>query len=394
MKKHKYSDNTILNHDEREKAHGAVVPPIYQNSLFTFESWEDIDNAFTHKSEAFIYSRLLNPTAKIAEDKLAKLAGAEKAKLCASGIAAITSAILHCVKANDHILTIKNIYGPTNNFICKYLKEKLNIESTFVDGKNTENFLKHVKDNTSLIYLESPASLDFEIQDLKAITAFAKSRNIKTVIDNTYASPVFQKPLQMGIDIEVHSASKYICGHSDVVAGLILSDSQTLDSILLAEHELLGAKIAPFEAWLILRSLRTLPIRMKAHYENAMRVAQFLKEHDNVKQVLYPGLPDFPQKALVDKQMSGSGGLMSFELDTQDIDKIKNFVNSLELFKLGVSWGGHDSLVYAPVISYLKELKPEQFQAMGIKEGLIRISVGLEDPEDLMNDLNNALQKI
>ena len=394
MKKHKYSDNTILNHDEREKAHGAVVPPIYQNSLFTFESWEDIDNAFEHKSEAFIYSRLLNPTAKIAEDKLAKLAGAEKAKLCASGIAAITSAILHCVKANDHILTIKNIYGPTNNFICKYLKEKLNIESSFVDGKNTDNFLKHVKDNTSLIYLESPASLDFEIQDLKAIAAFAKSRNIKTVIDNTYASPVFQKPLQMGIDIEVHSASKYICGHSDVVAGLILSDSQTLDSILLAEHELLGAKIAPFEAWLILRSLRTLPIRMKAHYENAMRVAQFLKEHDKVKQVLYPGLPDFPQKALVDKQMSGSGGLMSFELDTQDIDKIKNFVNSLELFKLGVSWGGHDSLVYAPVISYLKELKPEQFQAMGIKEGLIRISVGLEDPEDLMNDLNNALQKI
>ncbi len=390
----KHKRETIVNHDSREANHGAIVPPIYQNSLFSFESWEDIDEAFDNKSSAFIYSRLLNPTAKITEDKLAQIAGAEKAKLCASGIAAITSAILHCVKAGDHIVTIKNIYGPTNNFISNYLKNKLNIESSFVDGKDVAAFENAIKENTTLIYLESPASLDFEIQDLQAIAKIAKAHNIKTIIDNTWASPVFQQAIKHGIDIEVHSVSKYICGHSDVVAGLILSDSETIDSILLAEHELLGAKIAPIEAWLILRSIRTLFVRMKAHMDNAMIIAKYLEEHPKVKRVIYPGLESFPQYELAKKQMSGYSGLMSFELNTKNIDSIKKFVNSLNLFKLGVSWGGHDSLVYAPVISYLKELKPEQFAAMGITEGLIRISVGLEHTDDLICDLDNALTHI
>ncbi len=382
---------TILNHDQHKDQYGAVVPPIYQNSLFTFESWDDIDNAFDDKSENFIYSRLLNPTAKITEDKIAKIAGGEKAKLCASGIAAISSAILHCVSAGDHIITVNNIYGPSNNFICKYLKDKFNITSSFIDGTNIEEFEKHIHPNTSLIYLESPSSLNFELQDLEAVAKIAKKHHIKTVIDNTWASPIFQKPLTLGIDIEVHSVSKYLCGHSDVVAGVIISNKKLLDEILLAEHELLGAKIAPFEAWLILRSLRTLKIRMLAHQQTAITVANYLDKHPKVKKVNYPGLPHFEQFDLAKKQMSGFSGLLSFVLDTKDIEKIKLFVNKLELFKLGVSWGGHDSLVYAPIISYLKELKPEQFKAMNITEGLIRISIGLEDADDLINDLEEAL---
>jgi len=388
----KYKDETMLTHDSNEDAFGAVVPPIYQNSLFTFDSWESIDEAFDNKSKAFIYSRLLNPTVKIAEEKIASLCRGEKAKLCASGIAAVSSAILHCVNAGDHIITVNNIYGPSTNFISKYLCKKFNIESTFVDGTQVENFVKAIKENTRLIYLESPSSLTYELQDLEAVAKLAKAHNITTVIDNTWASPIFQKPLTYGIDIEVHSVSKYLCGHSDVVAGVIISSEKIMDEIILSEHELLGAKMAPFEAWLILRSLRTLPIRMKAHMESAMKIFKYLSSHPKVRKVYYPGDTNSDQYALGKKQMSGYSGLLSFELDTDDINEIKNFVNNLKLFKLGVSWGGHDSLVYAPVISYLKELSPDKFSAMGIKTSLIRISVGLENTDDLIDDLNAAFK--
>ncbi len=390
----KLKDETVLNHDTYEDPHGAVVPPLYQNSLFTFKDWDSIDQAFDHKADAFIYSRLLNPTVKVAEDKIAALCRGEKAKLCASGIAAVTSAILHCIKAGDHIITIKNIYGPTNNFISQYLKQKLNVAVTYVDGRHPEEFEEAIQDNTTLIYLESPASLTMELQDLKAVAQIAKKHQIKTVIDNTWASPLFQKPLELGIDIEIHSASKYIGGHSDVVAGVIISDTVTMDAIITAEHELLGAKMAPFEGWLILRSLRTLSIRMKAIMENAMTVAEFLEGHNSVNKVHYPGLPSFEQYALGQQQMSGYGGLLSFELATTDIARIKSFVNNLEIFKLGVSWGGHDSLIYAPVISYLKELSPDKFAAMDIKPSLIRISVGLENKEDLIAALRKQLDAL
>jgi cystathionine beta-lyase/cystathionine gamma-synthase len=387
-----YKDETLLSHDDYDDAHGAVVPPIYQNSLFTFKNWEDIDRAFDHKADAFIYSRLMNPTVQIAEEKIARISGGEKAKLCASGIAAVSSAILHCVNSGDHIITINNIYGPSTNFISNYLKKKFNIDSTFIDGTQVSNFAEAIKEKTKLIYLESPASLTYELQDLKAVAALARKHGIKTVIDNTWASPIFQKPLQLGIDIEVHSVSKYLCGHSDVVAGVMIGSKEIIDEIILSEHELLGAKMAPFEAWLILRSLRTLPIRMRAHMASSMKVSDFLVQHKHVNRVYYPGCKHFPQSELAHSQMSGFSGLMSFELATEDISKIKQFVNALKLFKLGVSWGGHDSLVYAPVISYLKELEPHMFAAKGISPGLIRISIGLEHADDLIQDLSRALQ--
>jgi len=387
-------DETILNYDSYKDQHGSVVPPLYQNSLFTFDSWDDIDKAFDSKAENFLYSRLLNPTVKVAEDKIAKLCRAEKAKLCASGIAAVTSAILHCVKAGDHIITIKNIYGPTNSFISKYLKDKLNITTTFVDGRDVCEFESAIQSNTTLIYLESPASLTFELQDLRAIAQLAKAHKIKTAIDNTWASPLFQKPLELGIDIEVHSVSKYLCGHSDVVAGVVAGSKEIVDQIILAEHELLGAKMAPFEGWLITRSLRTLAIRMQAHQANAYFVAEWLEAHPKIIKVFWPALRSFEQYELGTQQMTGYSGLMSFELATKDISKIKAFVDGLKLFKLGVSWGGHDSLVYAPVISYLKELSPNRFAAMGINESIIRISVGLEGKEDLVEDLDRALRVI
>ena len=380
--------------EDRSAYEGAVVPPLFQNSLFTFESWEAIDEAYEDRTRHFIYSRGKNPTVSVAERKLALLAGAERAQLFPSGMAAITAAVMHCLRAGDHVVAVKNIYGPANNLLSQYLTQKMNIEVTFVPGDRTEDFENALRDRTRLIYLESPSSAVFSLQDLTAVAALARARNIRTIIDNTWATPLFQPALAMGIDLEVHSCSKYIGGHSDIIAGVVMGAAEDLDAIATREYEWLGAKTAPFEAWLILRSLRTLPLRLRQHQENAKQVARFLEAHPKIKLVRYPGLESFPQYALGQQQMKGYTGLMSFQLATEDLEKIKTFFNSLRLFTIGVSWGGHESLIYAPAISYLKELSPEQFEAMGISLGDMRISVGLEGADDLINDLEAALEKI
>lgn len=389
----KLKTETILQHfaEDRSKNNGAVVPPIYQNSLFTFESWEDIDAAFDDRLNSFIYSRGKNPTVQIVEEKLAELAGGEKAQLFPSGMGAISAAIFSCVNSGDHVIAIKNIYGPANNFLSSYLKPKFDISVTYVTGDDPKQFEQEIRENTSLIYLESPSSVVFSLQDIKAVTALAKVKGIKTIIDNTWATPLFQKPLAMGVDLEVHSCSKYIGGHSDIVAGVVIGNAKDIDSISTHEMEWIGAKMAPMEAWLILRSLRTLTLRMERHQANALKVATFLEDHDEIKKVNYPGLPGFQQRDLAQKQMTGYSGLLSFELKTKNLNQIKMFFNSLKLFSIGVSWGGHESLIYAPAISYLKELSPEQFDGMGISLGDMRISVGLENVDDLIEDLQQSL---
>ena len=289
---------TLLIHDEKRHAEGAVVPPIFQNSLFTFNSWEAIDHAFDNRVDSYIYTRGRNPTVKIVEEKLAALAGGEKAQLFASGMGAISAGILSCIKGGDHIVAIKNLYGPANNFITSYLKPKFNLEVSFVDGSELSDFETVMQDNTSLIYLESPSSAIFSLQDIEAVCDLAKRKGIKTMIDNTWASPIFQKPLALGIDIEMHSCSKYIGGHSDVVAGVLIGSGELMNSIAVTEYEWLGAKMAPFDAWLLLRSLRTLPMRVKQHQENAIAIANFLEHHPKIELVRYPGLTSFSQKHL------------------------------------------------------------------------------------------------
>ncbi len=391
----KLNVETYLAHDGK-KAHskGAVVPPIYQNSLFTMNSWEDIDQAFDDRINNFIYSRGNNPSVRIVEDKIAQISGGESAKLFASGMGAISAAILSSVKNGSHIITIKNIYGPTNNLLQNYFKQKFEIQITYISGNDISEFENAIQPNTSLIFLESPSSVIFSLQDIEAVTKLAKSKGIKTVIDNTWASPLFQKPLAMGVDLEIHSCSKYICGHSDVVAGVVIGSGNEINNLFTKEFELLGAKIAPFESWLLLRSLRTLKIRMDQHQKSALVIAQFLENHPKIEKVNYPGLKNFPQYELGKKQMSGYSSLMSFQLKTNDLKKIKHFFNNLTLFQIGVSWGGHESLIYAPAISYLKELTNEQFDDMGIKLGDMRISIGLESSEDLIEDLNKCLSDI
>jgi cystathionine beta-lyase len=391
----KPSIETLLAHlgEDRERFHGAVVPPLYQNSLFTFKDWDDIDAAFEDRTGRPIYTRLTNPTTSVAEQKIAALAGdGYHARLTASGMAAVSSAILNVISPGDHIVAVKNVYGPTNNFINRYLREKMNVSVTFVPGDTLSGFKKAITGKTTLIILESPSSAIFGLQDISAVAQLAKSLGITTMIDNTWATPLYQKPLDMGVDIEVHSVSKYLGGHSDIVAGAIISSPGRIRSITVNESELLGATIAPFTSWLITRSLRSLPMRLEYHQKNAMAVAEFLDRHPGVARVFYPGLPSHPQHDLAGKQMSGFTGLLSFRLASNDLDRIKTFFNSLEVFQIGVSWGGHESLIYAPAISYLKELPPERFDDLGISLGDMRISVGLENVEDLIRDLSGALE--
>ena len=239
--------------------------------------------------------------------------------------------------------------------------------------------------------LESPGSLTFEVQDVPAICEVARDRGIVTLIDNTWATPLFQRPLELGVDLEVHSCSKYLGGHSDLVGGVVIGRADDLASMSVREVEWLGGSMAPFDAWLLTRSLRTLPLRVRQHEANALQVARFLESHPRVQSVRYPGLASHPQRELALRQMTGTTGLLGFALATDDLAAIKRFVNGLEVFQIGVSWGGHESLIYAPAISYLKELPPERFAALGIAAGTMRISVGLEHAEDLIRDLGQAL---
>ena len=395
-KKDYYRLETHLAHldEQRDKFMGAVVPPIFQNSLFTFKDWDHADKAFDKREDELIYSRGNNPTVNIAEAKIAKLAEGERALLFGSGMAAIAAGVMHFVNPGDHIIAIKNLYGPAKNFLSDYLKRKMNIEVSYVFGDHIDQFKQAIQSNTKLVYLESPSSGIFSLQNIREIALWARSQKLKTVIDNSWASPYFQKPLTMGVDLELHSCTKYLGGHSDLVAGVLIGSKELIDKIFVNEYELLGARISPLEAWLLNRSMRTLPLRMKQHQHNALEVAKFLEKDSRIEQVYFPGLDSHPQSKLAKEQMSGYSGLMGFRVKSNDLEKIKSFFNSLEVFQIGVSWGGHESLIYALAISYLKELSEEDFAQTGLSLGDMRISVGLEHPEDLIADLDKALTHI
>ncbi len=391
----KKKNNQKHNNSPEELSYeGAMVTPIFQTSNFKFDSWEAISNAFDHRTKSFIYSRGNNPTVEVAQRKLANLAGGERALLFGSGMGAISAAVLHCAQKDGHIIAVKNIYGPANNLLYTYLKDKMNVSITFVSGIAIDEFEAAIQENTNLIYLESPSSGIFSLQDIRSVAALAKKRGIKTVMDNTWATPFFQKPLEMGIDLEVHSCSKYIGGHSDVVAGVIIGSNKLIGRIFEKEYEWLGARIAPAEAALITRSLKTLPLRMKAHEANALEIAKFLENHPKITSVNYPGLKSFKQYDLGKRQMSGNSGLLSFRLATNDLEKAKTFFNNLKKFRIAVSWGGYESLIYALAISYVKEMTREQFASTGLTYGDMRLSVGLENATELILDLEQALELI
>jgi cystathionine beta-lyase len=395
MKNSKFHTQTECIHyaDVPERFLGAVTPPIFQNSLFVYPTFEKFSHALKKLRQNYIYTRGNNPTVEICEQKIARLEKGESAKCFGSGMGAITSAILTFLRTGDHIVSIKNIYGPAYEFLSSFLP-RFNVETSFISGSSIEELRRAIKQNTKIIYLESPTTFTFQLQNLSEIAELAKQKKIVTIIDNTWATPYFQNPLEIGIDLVVHSCSKYLAGHSDVVAGAVIGKRDYIEQIFRSEFLLLGGILHPFEAWLLIRGLRTLPLRMERHFNNALKIANFLENHPKVLKVNYPLLPSHPQYQLAKKQLKGGSGLFSFELKTDNIKEIKKFVNFLRIFRLGVSWGGYESLV-VPIAALMKNGKPNKTQkALGLSPYLIRLSVGLEDVEDLISDLEQALSQV
>lgn len=367
---------------KRLRQHGAVVPPIYQSSLYVYDDLAALGLALGDGfNETTTYGRLGNPTNAAAELKLAALERCETAKIFASGMAAISCAILSQVRQGSHIVCVDTVYGPTRIFLESYLP-KFGVTTTFVEGDDPEEYRAAATPDTTLFYLESPSSLLFKCQDLAAVAGIAKELGVVTIVDNSCASPIFQNPTDFGIDIVVHSASKYLNGHSDVVAGVLMTSHAIYKQMQRAEIELLGGVMPPFPAWLLLRGLRTLPIRMKAAHEVGMSVAQMLRGHPAVAEVFHAGLDSHPQRELVARQMRGHGSLLSFLPATQDEGAIQAFAKALRYFQIGVSWGGHESLVTAVRCAPVHWSEPKW---------VVRLYCGLEDPADLLADLREHL---
>lgn len=378
----------ILNElgEDRENYYNAVSPPIIQTSNFTFKTVADFRQALAEEFEADLYSRGNNPTLNILRKKLAALDGAEDALVFSSGIAAVSVPILALLKQGDHIISVENPYSWTiklfNNFLPKF-----GIQTTFVDGMDVENFKAAIRPETKLIYLESPNTFSYELQDLRAVAQLAKERGILTMIDNSYCGPLYQQPIKLGVDLVCQSATKYIGGHSDVVSGVLTGSRKLIKQIFDHEFMNIGPSLSPHSAWLLIRGLRTLPLRMQRSYESAKNITEWLANHPAVEQVIWPFAPDFKQADLAKKQMQGCGGMFSFTLKAPSVQKIEAFCNKLRHILMAVSWGGHESLI----IPSIAGVKPAGYDATNPRHQLIRMYVGLEDAEYLIKDLEQAL---
>lgn len=381
----------ILMHlgERRSEYFNAVCPPIIQSANFAFDSLDDLRQLLSAEMDNHVYTRGNNPTVDILRKKVAALEGAEEALVFGSGSAAVAAAIISCVEAGDHIISVEKPYSWTNSLLSKWLT-RFDVETTFVDATKVENIEAVIRPNTKLLLLESPNSLSFELQDLKACADLAKSHNIITCIDNSYASPLFQRPIEFGIDLVVHSGTKYLNGHSDVMSGVVCGSRKMIEKIFSNEYMMLGSIISPHDAALMIRGMRTLEIRMQRSHESAMKIVARLEKHPKVKEVLYPFSESFPQYELARKQMSGAGGLFSIHLNIDHIEQAEAFTHRLQHFLVAASWGGHESLVLPSAAFYKipgRDDSPVPFS-------LIRFYIGLEDPDWLWKDIEQALEAI
>jgi len=379
----------ILHHmGERDMPFGAVSPPIFQTSIFCYPSYEDFEEALADETKSFLYTRGNNPTVNLAEEKIAALEHGEKAKLVTSGVAAMAQAVMAFLKSGDHIVAVEDAYTWTRHLAGTYLK-RFGITCTFVEGTRIEDFEQALRPETRMIILESPTTFTFKLQNLKEVADLARSRNIRTVIDNTWATPIFQNPLDAGIDLVIHSASKYLGGNSDIVGGVIVGSDADIRHIFNTEFLVTGPAPDPMQAWLILRSMRTLHVRMPVHFENARKLTEYLDAHPKVESVLYPFLPGYPQYELAQNQMKGGSGLFSFRLKTRNVEDVKKFTNRISFFKRAVSWGGYESLIFPAAVKWTNPADiPED------RVSLIRCHAGLEEADLLLEDLEQALQTV
>jgi methionine-gamma-lyase len=370
---------------------GSIVTPIYQTSTFVFPSVEEGAARFSGESDGFIYTRIGNPTLAALEKCVSALENGEKAIAFASGMSAISSVVIAMVSAGDHIVADKCVYGSVYTLFDEVLT-RFGVEVDFVDCSEPEQVERAVKPNTKLIYFESPANPVIKLVDIEAMVQIAKKHGIMTMMDNTFMSPVFQRPIEWGADVVVHSATKYLGGHGDLIGGIAVGSKGFMDHVAATTQKDLGGVLGPFDAWLILRGIRTLHVRMERHEYNAMKVAEFLENHPGVERVYYPGFESHPQHELAKKQMTGFGGMIAVELKG-GFQAGKTLMDSVRLCHLAVSLGETSTLVQHPASMTHSVMTPEARQAAGISDGLIRVSVGLEHVDDIIADLSQALEK-
>ena len=373
---------------------GAAVAPIYQTSTFIFDNCEQGGNRFAGKESGYIYTRLGNPTTCLLEEKLAGLEGAEACAATSSGMGAIASTVLTILKAGDHVIADDTLYGCTHALFESGLT-KFGIDVDFINTAIPGEIKKHMKPNTKIVYFETPANPTLKIIDIDRAAAEAHSQEgVYCIVDNTFCSPIIQQPLKHGVDIVVHSATKYINGHSDVVAGIICGKADMINRIKMSGiKDLTGSVLSPHDAWLIIRGLNTLSIRIKEESANAMKVAHFLKDHPAVEKVLYPGLEDHEGYEIAKRQMKYFGSMMTFELKG-GLEAGKKLLDNLKMITLAVSLGGCESLIQHPASMTHACVPKEEREEAGITDGMIRLSVGIEDADDLIADLKQSLDKL
>ena len=375
--------------EERAQYFNAVAPPIMQTSNFAFKRVADLRKAFEDEMSGYLYSRGLNPTTDMLRRKLAALDEAEDALVFANGAAAIFAGVLANVKSGDHIISVRDPYTWARRTFDVILP-RFGITTTYVDGRDIKNFEQALQPNTTFIYLESPNSWTYELQDIAAVAALAKKSNITTLIDNSYCTPLFQKPIPVGIDIAMQTATKYIGGHSDTLGGVLSGSRSMMKKIFDSEYLNVGSGISPFNAWLLLRGLRTLPARLERISTTTATVLSFLEQHPKVATTIFPLSAGFPQYALAKRQMSGACGLITFTLKQGTVDRITRFCETLQHFLMAVSWGGYESLILPKCAG----IAPADFNAGNEAHQMIRMYIGLEESGYLIKDLEQALATI
>jgi len=387
----KHFETLAIHAGKLKDPYRALNSPLYLTSTFTFDSLQQADDAFEFKSDAYVYTRGRNPTITLLEERITALEEGEASVAFASGMAAITTVLLSLAKQGEEIVSHRNIYGSTFAALTKVFP-RFGIEIKFIDMTDLTTLEKSISNKTKVFYFETPTNPSLEIIDIQAVCKIAKRKNIKVIIDNTFATPYFQKPLTLGADVVIHSATKYISGHGDAIGGIAVTDNKKYAFNLRFNFMCaLGGAISPFNAWLLLRGLRTLSLRMKKHEENAKAIVNFLSQQSKVKKIFYPGLPSHPNHNIAKKQMFGFGGIVSFELNG-DFSCTKNFIEKLKLHKLAISLGDSESLVEIPALMTHRSYPEEKLKEFGFSKKTIRLSTGLESEKDLIEDMQSALR--
>lgn len=389
-----FATKAIHGGHKKDATTGALTTPIYQTSTFVFDSAEQGGRRFAGEESGYIYTRLGNPTNTQVEEKVALLEGAEACTSMGSGMGAISSALWTVLKAGDHVIANKTLYGCTFALLSHGMT-RYGVEVSFIDCNNLDEVKSAIKENTKVVLLETPANPDLQLIDIKAVCEIAhKQEGCIVMVDNTFCTPYIQRPIELGADVVIHSATKYLNGHGDVVAGFVAGKADLINDVkLFGVKDMTGSILSPFDAYLVMRGMKTLQIRMDRHCQSAMKVAEFLETHPNVEKISYPGLKSFPQYELAQRQMDMPGGMIAFEVKG-GVEAGKKLLNTLNLCTLAVSLGDCETLIQHPASMTHAAYGPEERLAAGITDGLIRLSVGLEDAQDIINDLNEGLNNL